>query len=106
MTVNEALRMARVSVASLVYGVLCACAILVWVLFACFTVPFYCLFRLVKSLQAALVRYYRMGKILASRWDVDRFHAPGTSTIRSHHDPMSYTIRYDMTRRDVERLTT
>ena len=65
--INNFLKFTKMSVSSFVYGVLCVSAILVWILFACLTVPFYCLFRIVKSLQAAVVNYYSMGKILASR---------------------------------------
>lgn len=58
---------------SFIYGVLCFSAIVVWVLIATLTLPFYFLFRLFKFIQGKCVSYYNLGHLLAYK-DVPFLH--------------------------------
>ncbi|KAK3752745.1 hypothetical protein QZH41_018701 [Actinostola sp. cb2023] len=58
---------------SFIYGVLCICAIVVWILFATLTLPFYFLFRMFKFIQGKFVSYHNLGNLLSSK-DVPFLH--------------------------------
>ena len=61
------------SAPSFLYGLLCFSAILVWTLFAIFTLPLWFMFRIFIWFQGAIISYYKLGKILASH-DVPFLH--------------------------------
>jgi len=63
---------------SIIYGVLCFCAIVVWILIATLTLPFYFLFRMFKFIQGKFVSYYNLGHLLAYK-DVPFLHESETN---------------------------
>lgn len=61
------------SAPSVLYGLLCFFAFVVWTLVAILTLPLWCLFRIFKWFQGICISYYRLGRVLAS-WDVPFLH--------------------------------
>lgn len=61
------------SAPSVLYGLLCFSAIILWTLVAILTLPLWFLFRIFKWFQGVIISYYKLGRVLASN-DVPFLH--------------------------------